>query len=177
MYRIPMNRVAMALLLACAISTATHCALADDAYIASTADGTFYAIDTGFVPGPDTRIFADFEFIGDVADIGKTYGQIVFEATSADGGYARIYITGGGKVGWAFTEPKAENDTSIWVSTGVDMETGKRYTMDIDATTGKTVFTYDGNTKTMDFPEGNETIQANTSLMLFANQCQRRTRR
>lgn len=159
-------KIANAFALASAIFAAAHCALADDAYIATSADGTFYAVDTGFVPGPDTRIFADFEFIGKVADIGKTYGQILFEATSADGGYARIYITGGGNVAWAFTE---KGDNSLWVSTYVDMEVGKRYTMDIDAVQRKTVFTYDGQSKTMDFPEGNETIQAANSLMLFAN--------
>ena len=148
---------------------AASAAFAADPYIASTADGTFYAIDTGFVPGPDTKIFADFEFVGKVADIDKSYGQIVFEATSADGGYARIYVTGKGKVAWAFTEPNDENDTGIWVSTGVDMEKGKRYTMDIDAVQRKTVFTYDEMSKTMDFPENNQTIQAANSLMLFAN--------
>ena len=149
---------------------AASAAFADDPYIASTADGTFYAIDTGFVPGPDTKIFADFEFVGDVASIGKTYGQIVFEATSASNGYARIYITGGGNVAWAFTETNGV-DNSHWVSTGVDMEVGKRYTMYIDATAGKTetVFTYDGKSKTMDFPDGNATIQAANSIMLFAN--------
>ncbi len=166
-------KIANAFALASAIFATAHCALADDAYIATSADGKFYAVDTGFVPGPDTRIFADFEFIGEVPfkEDGKTrqYGQILFEATSADDGYARIYITGGGNVGWAFTEPKTEGDTAIWVSTDVAMETGKRYTMDIDAEQRKTVFTYDGNTKTMDFPEGNETIQAANSLMLFAN--------
>ena len=149
---------------------AASAAFAADPYIASTADGTFYAIDTGFVPGPDTKIFADFEFVGKVADIGKTYGQIVFEATSADNGYARIYITGGGKVGWAFTETNGV-DNANWVSTGIDMEVGKRYTMDIDAETNKTktVFTYDGKSKTMDFPKNNTTIQAANSIMLFAN--------
>ena len=149
-------------------SAATGVAFAADPYIASTADGTFYAIDTGFVPGSDTKIFADFEFVGDVASIDKTYGQIVFEATSADDGYARIYITGGGNVAWAFTETNGV-DNSHWVSTGIDMEVGKRYTMDIDAETRKTVFTYDGKSKTMDFPENNATIQAANSIMLFAN--------
>ncbi len=149
-------------------SAATGAAFAADPYIASTADGTFYAIDTGFVPGPDTKIFADFEFVGDVASIGKSYGQIVFEATSADDGYARIYITGGGNVAWAFTETNGV-DNSHWVSTGVDMEVGKRYTMNIDPAAGKTVFTYDGKSKTMDFPENNATIQAANSIMLFAN--------
>ncbi len=43
---------------------AASAAFAADPYIASTADGTFYAIDTGFVPGSDTKIFADFEFVG-----------------------------------------------------------------------------------------------------------------
>lgn len=148
---------------------AASAAFADDPYIASTADGTFYAIDTGFVPGPDTKIFADFEFVGDVASIGKTYGQIVFEATSADNGYARIYITGGGNVAWAFTETNGV-DNSHWVSTGIDMEVGKRYTMYIDSAAGETVFTYDGKSKTMDFPGGNTaTIQATNSIMLFAN--------
>ncbi len=46
-------------------SAATGAAFAADPYIASTADGTFYAIDTGCVPGPDTKIFADFEFVGE----------------------------------------------------------------------------------------------------------------
>lgn len=147
---------------------AASAAFAADPYIASTADGTFYAIDTGFIPGPNTKIFADFEFLGDVASIDKTYGQIVFEATSADNGYARIYITGGGNVAWAFTETNGV-DNSHWVSTGIDMEVGKRYTMYIDATAGKTVFTYDGKSKTMDFPENNATIQAANSIMLFAN--------
>ncbi len=149
---------------------AASAAFAADPYIASTADGTLYAIDTGFKPGPNTKIFADFEFVGDVASIGKSYGQIVFEATSADNGYARIYITGGGNVAWAFTETNGV-DNSHWVSTGVDMEVGKRYTMYIDATAGKTetVFTYDGKSKTMDFPEGNATLQAANSIMLFAN--------
>jgi len=44
---------------------AASAAFAADPYIASTADGTLYAIDTGFVPGPDTKIFADFEFVGE----------------------------------------------------------------------------------------------------------------
>ena len=53
-------------------SAATGAAFAADPYIASTADGTFYAIDTGFTPGPDTKIFADFEFVGDVAIVGES---------------------------------------------------------------------------------------------------------
>lgn len=107
-------------------------AFADDAYIASTTNGTVYSINTGYKIKPTTGIYADFEFLARTADVfpDKTHQQFVFEATG--GGTARIYIngsTGSGQLAWNFTTEQ------VWSTTSQTMVPGTRYQMSVDAST------------------------------------------
>lgn len=162
-----------------AIMCAVCGAYADDAYIASKvydpqgygalSAANMYALDTGYIPGTNTAVFADFELLALAADVGWSRStQIIFEATDAGTGSARIYVNSSGNIAWAFTDG-VSGQTDQWKSTGIAAAVGTRYTMMIDGVSRKTVFTYGENTKTMDFTAARQTIQATTSIKLFCN--------
>ena len=163
------------LLLMTTLAGAFFCAAADvngaqegDAYIASTTNGTIYAIDTGCFIGATTAIFADFEFLARTADIGKTYQQFVFNATGTKG-QARIYINGSsgtGNLAWSFTE---SSNSTEFVSTGVKMTPGTRYRMTIDGVARKTTLEYNGVTKVQNFPSGLATAVTTSSIKIFSD--------
>ena len=97
---IPARFALAALLLAAAAAPAR----AEDPYVASSTEaittGNSYSIDTGYLVGPQTRIDADFEFLGRTADYpdtsraegSQTYQQFVY---ASEGSFiSRIYING-----------------------------------------------------------------------------------
>lgn len=113
-------------------AAALGAAFADDAYIASTTNGTVYSINTGYKIKPTTGIYADFEFLARTADVfpNNTYQQFVWESTG--GGVARFYIngpSGSGQLAWNFTAD------SIWSTSSQTMVPGTRYQMSVDAYT------------------------------------------
>ena len=142
-------------------------AFAEDAYIASTTNGTVYSINTGYKIKPTTGIYADFEFLARTADVfpDNKYQQFVFEATG--GGTARIYINGqggNGQLAWNFTTEQ------IWSSTGVTMVPGTRYQASIDASTRK-MWLESGGTrlKDMDFAASSTVPNYTDTIKLFSN--------
>ena len=157
------------------------CAVADDAYIASqvysesgygaVTSNNVYSLDTGYVPGPNTAVFVDFELLALSSDVGWSRPtQIIFEATD-DGtgnavGSARAYVNGNGDLAWVFTE--GNNDKDQYNSTHISAETGKRYSFMIDGPSRKTVLIYGESSKTMDFPANLQNVQATTSLKVFS---------
>ena len=80
----------MAICMAASLMAAASAFADGDAYIATTANGTVYSINTGYKIKPTTGIYADFEFLARTADVfpDNKYQQFVFEATG--GGTARI---------------------------------------------------------------------------------------
>ena len=142
-------------------------ALAADAYIASTTNGTVFSINTGYKIKPTTGIYADFEFLARTADVfpNNKYQQFVFEATG--GGTARIYIngqTGNGQLSWNFTTEQ------IWSSTGVTMVPGTRYQANIDAYTRKMWLESSGTRlKDMNFAASSTVPNYTDTIKLFSN--------
>ena len=157
------------------------CAVAEDAWIASkiydpegygtVTAANLYALDTGYVPGSNTAVFADFELLALSTNVGWSKPtQVIFEATDNGTGNAvgsaRAYVNGSGNLAWVFTE--GNNNKDQYNSTSISAATGVRYTFTIDGPSRKTVLTYGGSSKTMDFPANLQNVQATTSLKVFS---------
>ena len=144
---IPARFALAALLLAAAAAPAR----AEDPYVASSTEaittGNSYSIDTGYLVGPQTRIDADFEFLGRTADYpdtsraegSQTYQQFVY---ASEGPFiSRIYIngsTGNGAIAWS------HSDAGNWTSTGITMTPGVRYQTRVDPYENVVTLTADG---------------------------------
>ncbi len=155
-----------ALISAIVALSAAHSVFAEDAYIASATDGKVYSIDTGYVPGPQTAVYADFEFL----DVNGKDQQFVFEANGNGNARARIYINGSGNLGWSFTEENPSVVNTQWQSTGIKMNPGTRYKMMVDAANRRTTLEYGDISRSFDFSSNSaESMHAISTIKIFSS--------
>ena len=155
-----------ALISAIVALSVAHSVFADDAYIASATDGKVYSIDTGYVPGPQTAVYADFEFL----DVNGKDQQFVFEANGNGNARARIYINGSGNLGWSFTEENPSVVNTQWQSTGIKMNPGTRYKMMVDAANRRTTLEYGDISRSFDFSSNSaESMHAISTIKIFSS--------
>ena len=137
-----------------------------DAYIASATDGKVYSIDTGYVPGPQTAVYADFEFL----EVNGKDQQFVFEANGTGNARARIYINGSGNLAWSFTEVNPDATSAHWQSTGVEMVPGTRYKMKVDALNRSASLEYGGTSESFKFASNAaESMHATSTIKIFSS--------
>ena len=158
-------------LILCAVAVAVlgvHLtAVAADAYIASTTNGTVYSINTGYKIKPTTGIYADFEFLARTADVfpDNKYQQFVWESTG--GGAARFYIkgsAGSGQLAWNFTT------NQVWSTSSQTMVPGTRYQMCVDASTRTAWLDVEGTrTYTAGFAANSVVPNYTDTVKLFSN--------
>lgn len=132
----------------CTLAATAPQSFAEDAYVASSTEaittGNSYSIDTGYFVGPNTRIDADFEFLGRTADCSptNTYQQFVY---ACEGSFvSRIYLngaTGDGAIAWS------HSNAGNWTSSGVTMVPGVRYRMRVDPVENVVTLSADGVVK------------------------------
>ncbi len=125
-----------------------------------------YSIDTGYVPGPQTAVYADFEFL----EVNGKDQQFVFEANGNGNARARIYINGSGNLGWSFTEENPSVVNTQWQSTGIKMNPGTRYKMMVDAANRRTTLEYGDISRSFDFSSDSaESMHAISTIKIFSS--------